>query len=230
MAGEREMNRRNAFKLAVAGIAGLAAPGVAGAQAPPSFPQPETPEQAFRLLTEGNARYIAQKMTSFEADMAILRADSDEHQVPFAGVLTCADSRVTPELVFDQSLGHLFITRVAGNVATSDMIASLEYAAAVLKIKAILVVGHTNCGAVKAAAAGKAVPGQISTLFPYIYPAIAGAAAGDYDAMTRKNAILQADVLRKASPVISGLIAEKALAVRASVYDVRSGKVTMLEG
>ncbi len=84
-------------------------------------------------------------------------------------MLSCADSRVPVELVFDQSIGHIFVVRVAGNIATPDTIGSLEYGAAVLGVKALLVLGHTNCGAVKATIAGKAVPGQISTLVP-IHP------------------------------------------------------------
>ena len=89
-----------------------------------------------------------------------------EKQEPFAALLSCADSRVPVELVFDQSIGHLFVVRVAGNVATSrKMIASLEYGAAVLGTKVIMVLGHGSCGAVKATIDGKAVPGQISQLF-----------------------------------------------------------------
>jgi len=221
------MNRRDAFKLAAAGIA---APAMAFAQEQaPLFPKPATPAAAFNLLAEGNSRFLAQKMTSFEADLAILREHSEAHQEPFAAILGCSDSRVPAELVFDQSLGHLFIVRVAGNIATPDTIASLEYAAAVLEVKAILVQGHTSCGAVKAATGGKAVPGQISTLYQYIRPAVAGG-NGDYGAISRKNAVLQAGLLREASPVLSGLIAEKKLEIRASMYDVGSGKVTMLQG
>jgi carbonic anhydrase len=156
-----------------------------------------------------------------------LKEHSEEHQEPFAAVLSCADSRVPVELVFDQSIGHLFVVRVAGNVATPDTIASLEYGAAVLGLKAILVLGHTNCGAVKATLAGKAVPGQISTLYQYIHPAIAGA-NGDLTTASRQNANLQASVLREASPVLSELVKQKKLAIASAMYDVGSGKVTLL--
>ena len=91
------------------------------------------------LLVEGNQRYVAQKLISFQEDLDILKAHTEEHQEPFAAVLSCADSRVPVELVFDQSIGHLFVVRVAGNIATPDTIASLEYGAAVLGVKAILV-------------------------------------------------------------------------------------------
>jgi len=102
----------------------------------------------------------------------MLKTKTVESQEPFAAVLSCADSRVPVELIFDQSIGHLFVARVAGNIATSAMIASLEYGVAVLGTKAIMVLGHANCGAVKASIEAKAVPGQISALYPYIRPAV----------------------------------------------------------
>ena len=190
--------------------------------------RPETPEQAMELMVKGNQRFVAHSLISFEEDLNILKADTEEHQEPFAAVLSCADSRVPVELVFDQSIGHLFVVRVAGNVATPATIASLEYGAVVLGVKAILVLGHTNCGAVKATMAIKAVPGQISTLYRSIYPAIAGA-NGDLTTVSRQNASLQASVLREASPVLAELVKQGKLTIRAAIYDVRSGKVTMVE-
>ena len=105
---------------------------------------------------------------SFDEDKQILRDRTAEKQQPFAALLSCADSRVPVEIIFDQSIGELFVTRVAGNIATPEIIASLEYGAAVLGIKVILVLGHAGCGAVKAAIQAKAVPGQISALFPHL--------------------------------------------------------------
>ena len=104
--------------------------------------------------------------------LAILKQHTAEKQEPFAAVLSCADSRVPVELAFDQSIGHIFVTRVAGNIITPEIIGSLEYGAAVLGTKVILVMGHANCGAVDAAIKGKEVPGQISSLFPHIQPAV----------------------------------------------------------
>ncbi len=106
--------------------------------------------------------------------------------------------------------------------------ASLEYGAAVLGVKAIVALGHTNCGAVKATIAGKPVPGQISTLYQYIYPAIAGS-KGDLTTASRQNAKLQASVLSETSPVLAELVKAKKLAIRAALYDVGNGKVTMIE-
>ena len=230
MVWERDHKRREFLKLAAFSVAGLTTTGARGlGQAQRDVIQrPETPERALGLLAEGNQRFLAQKLISFEEDLDILKAHSEEHQEPFAAVLSCADSRVPVELVFDQSIGHLFVVRVAGNVATPDTIASLEYGAAVLGVKAIVALGHTNCGAVKATIAGKAVPGQISTLYQFIHPAIAGA-NGDLTTASRQNAKLQASVLSETSPVLAELVKEKKLAIRAAMYDVGNGKVTMIE-
>ena len=221
--------RREFLKLAALSVAGVTAPSARGlyqAQRE-TIQRPDTPDHAIDLLVQGNQRYVAQKLISFQEDLDILKADTEEHQEPFAAVLSCADSRVPVELVFDQSIGHVFVVRVAGNIATPDTIASLEYGAAVLGVKAILALGHTNCGAVKATIAGKAVPGQISTLYQYIHPAIAGA-NGDLTTASRQNANLQASVLRETSPVLADLVKQKKLAVRAAMYDVGNGKITML--
>jgi carbonic anhydrase len=229
MVGRTENRRREFLKLAAWGVAGLTTTSARGLYQAPrqAIQRPETPERALSLLGEGNQRYVAQKMISFQEDLDILKADTEEHQEPFAAVLSCADSRVPVELIFDQSIGHVFVIRVAGNVATPDTIASIEYGAAVLGVKAILALGHTNCGAVKATIAGKAVPGQISTLYQYIHPALAGA-KGDLTTACRQNASLQASVLADTSPVLADLVKQKKLAIRAAMYDVGSGKVTMV--
>lgn len=229
MVSETDNRRREFLKLAAFSIAGLTtASARALGQTRDTIQRPETPDRALNLMIEGNQRFVAQKLISFTEDLDILKAHSEEHQEPFAAVLSCADSRVPVELVFDQSIGHVFVVRVAGNVATSDTIASLEYGAAVLGVKALVVLGHTNCGAVKATIAGKAVPGQISTLYQYIYPAIAGA-HGDLTTASRQNARLQASLLSEASPVLADLVKQKKLAIRAAMYDVGTGKVTMVE-
>jgi carbonic anhydrase len=229
MAGRTGNQRREFIKLAAFGLAGLttaSTPALGQAQQE-IIPRPETPELALNLLVEGNNRFMAQNLVSFQEDLEILKAHSEEQHEPFAAVLSCADARVPVELVFDQSIGHIFVVRVAGNIATPDTIASLEYAGAVLGIKAILVLGHTNCGAVKATMAGKAVPGQISTLYQYIHPAIAGA-NGDSTTAIRQNAALQAAVLAETSPVLAELVKQKKLAIHGAMYDVGSGKVTTL--
>ena len=225
-----DQTRRGFLISLAAGAAGLTANPIAGlAQSSrEAIQKPDTPAEALELLVKGNERFLAQELESFKEDLDILKTHTEEKQEPFAAVLSCADSRVPVELVFDQSIGHLFVVRVAGNIATSDTIASLEYGAAVLGTKAILVLGHTNCGAVKATIAGKAVPGQISTLYQYIHPAIIGA-DGDVTAASERNASLQASLLREASPVLSELVKDKKLLIAAAIYDVATGKVRMLK-
>jgi carbonic anhydrase len=129
--------------------------------------------------------------------------------------------------VFDQSIGHVFVARVAGNVASTDIIASLEYGAAVLGTKAIMVLGHSNCGAVKATMDGNAVPGQISALYAPIRPAVE-AAGGDLTAAIKANAKIQANLLATASPLLAGMIADGKLKIAAGYYDLDSGVVSAL--
>lgn len=187
-----------------------------------------TPDAALGELMAGNKRFTARRMTAYEEDLSVLKQNTAEKQEPFAAVLSCADSRVPVEIVFDQSIGHIFVTRVAGNVVTSEIIASLEYGAAVLGTKAILVMGHANCGAVKAAIQGKEVPGQISSLYPHIQPAV-DQAGSNLEAAIKANARLQSALLRKASTVISGLVKEGKLKVAAGYYDIAGGGVTLLD-
>ncbi len=143
-------------------------------------------------------------------------------------MLSCADSRVPAELIFDQSIGHIFVNRVAGNIVTSEIIASLEYGAAVLGTKVILVMGHGGCGAVKATIQAKEVPGQISALFPHIQPAV-DQAGSNLEAATKANARIQAGLLRDSSTVISGLVKESKLKVVSGYIDLATGRVTLLE-
>jgi carbonic anhydrase len=141
--------------------------------------------------------------------------------------LSCADSRVPVELVFDQTIGHIFVTRIAGNIATSEIIASLEYGAGVLGAKVILVMGHGGCGAIKATIQAKEVPGQISALYPHIQPAV-DQTGPNLEAATKANAKMQAALLRQASTVISGLVKENKLKVAAAYYDISTGIVMLL--
>jgi carbonic anhydrase len=185
-------------------------------------------DAALTELMDGNKRFTTGRLTAHDQDLAILKQNTIEKQEPFAAVLSCADSRVPVELVFDQSIGHLFVTRVAGNVVTPEIIASLEYGAAVLGTKVILVMGHASCGAVKATIQGKQVPGQISALYPHIQPAV-DQAGPNLEAATKANAKIQASLLREASPVISGLVREGKLKVVSGYYNLDTGAVTLLD-
>ncbi|WP_158805822.1 carbonic anhydrase [Acidisoma sp. L85] len=186
-----------------------------------------SPAAALKMLMDGNERFVAKHLTSFQEDLDILQQNTVAKQEPFAAVLACADSRVPVELIFDQSIGHVFVTRVAGNIASAEIIASLEYGAAVLGTRTILVLAHSGCGAVKAAMAGKAVPGQISTLYRFIRPAI-DRADGDLTVAEKVNATIQAGLLRDASPVLSDLVKEGKLSIAAAFYDLGTGRATLL--
>lgn len=189
---------------------------------------PMSPDAAIQALLDGNKRFTEQRLTSFDADLALLKRNTFAKQEPFAAVLSCADSRVPVELIFDQTIGELFVTRVAGNLASPEVIASLEYGAAVLGTKAILVLGHANCGAVKAAMEGKDVPGQISELYAALRPAV-DSAKGDLGAAIESNAKIQAHLLANASPLLAGLIKQGKLKVVAGYYALDTGTVTLLD-
>jgi carbonic anhydrase len=224
-------SRRRFLQLAVAGTAAGLTTAVAIGVVAPQRVLAQTalgPDAALQELMDGNKRFTAQRLTACEHDLAILKQHTIEKQEPFASVLSCADSRVPIELVFDQSIGHIFVTRIAGNIATSEIIASLEYGAGVLGTKVILVMGHGGCGAVKATIDAKAVPGQISALYPYMQPAV-DQAGPNLEAAVKANAIIQAALLRQSSTVISGLVKGKQLTVVAAYYDLGSGAVSLLE-
>lgn len=227
-AEQRESSRRQFLKRTLAGGAiGLMAK--IGLEDPPAVSAQTTlnPEAALEALMAGNSRFVSGRGTVHEHDLAALRQQTANKQEPFASVLACADSRVPVELLFDQSIGHIFTARVAGNIVTPEIMGSLEYGALVLGTKAILVLGHAGCGAVKATIEAKAVPGEISSLFPHIQPAI-DEAGHNLDAGIRANAKLQAKLLRESSPVLRELIQEGKLKVAAAHYDLATGKVTLL--
>ena len=224
-------SRRSFFKMAVGGaVAGLVTASGMEFVAPRRVlaQTPLGPDAALQELMDGNRRFVTERLTSCEHDLSILKQHTVDKQEPFAAVLSCADSRVPVELVFDQTIGHIFVTRVAGNFAASEIIASLEYGAAALGAKVIVVLGHSGCGAVKATIQAKQVPGQISALFSHIQPAV-DQAGPNLEPATKANAKLQAALLRQASPVISGLVKEKKLKVVAAYYDLGTGVVSLLE-
>jgi carbonic anhydrase len=192
----------------------------------PSAAPTLTPDEALEELLAGNRRFAAGQLTSIQHDLQILKEHTVEKQEPFAGVLACADSRVPVELVFDRSIGDIFVTRVAGNIVTPEIIASLEYGVAVLEIHALLVLGHTNCGAVKAAMKAESVPGQISSLYPHLRAAV-DQSAGDVGKAIEANARVQAELLRTSSTVIREATKAGTLKVVSGVYDLATGKVAV---
>ena len=226
----REFSRRDLLRTGLtATVATVLTGGLDLGLPSPAMAQSKlTPDAALSELMAGNKRFTSGRLTAHEQDLAILKQHTEAKQEPFAAVLSCADSRVPVELVFDQSIGHIFVTRVAGNLITPEIIGSLEYGAAVLGTKVILVMGHSNCGAVKATIQGKEVPGQISSLFPHIQPAV-DQAGQDLEAATKANAKIQATLLSQASTVIAGLVKSGGVKVTAGYYDLGSGSVTLLD-
>jgi carbonic anhydrase len=185
-----------------------------------------SPDAALQELIAGNQRFAANQLTSIEHDLTVLKEKTVGKQEPFAAVLSCADSRVPVELVFDQTIGHIFVTRVAGNLVTPEIIGSLEYGVAVLGVKALVVLGHSSCGAVKAAMKADSVPGQISSLYPHLRQAVEQS-GGSFDKAIEANARIQAELLRTSSTVIRDAVKAGSLKVTAGVYDLATGRVTL---
>jgi carbonic anhydrase len=224
------VDRRQFLHSAVAGAlvgiatrSGIVQPSTRRHSAAPSS---MTPDAALQELIAGNKRFASNQLTSIEHDLTVLKAHTADKQEPFAAVLACADSRVPVELVFDQTIGHIFVTRVAGNIVTPEIIASLEYGVAVLGVSALLVLGHTNCGAVKAAMKADSVPGQISALYLPLRAAVERS-AGDVSKAISINATVQADLLRTSSTVIRDATKAGTLKVVAGVYDLATGNVAL---
>jgi carbonic anhydrase len=228
---ESRLSRRHVLRGSVGGAAVgiLASVGVEFAAPRPGIAQSKlTPDAALKALMDGNQRFAAQRLTFYREDLRILKQKTAEKQEPFASVLSCADSRVPVEILFDQSIGHVFVNRVAGNLATAEIIASIEYGVAVLGTRVLMVLGHADCGAVKAAIAAKEVPGQISALYRHIRPAI-DEAHGVFDATIKANARIQAKLLNDSSPVVARAIKDGKLKIVAAYYDLATGKVALLD-
>lgn len=207
----------------------VAAPAVADTAA-----APVSPDEAMQRLIEGNARYVAN--TPINTDHSVGRSNRALGQQPFAAIVSCADSRVAPELIFDQGPGELFVIRVAGNFINEDGLASLEYGAAVLGIKLIVVLGHSACGAVdatiKVVKEKTTLPGHLPSLTDAIRPAVESAMAGDpgdlLAAATTENARLNAAKAQAAAPILSEQAAAGKLKSVAGVYDIATGKVSFI--
>lgn len=193
-----------------------------------------TPDQALVRLMDGNARYAANQPGT--RDNANGRSDRTLGQAPFASILGCSDSRVAPELAFDQGPGDLFVVRVAGNFVTPDGLASLEYGAAVLGTKLIMVLGHASCGAItaalKAMEKGNDYPGHIADLLRAIKPGIMHeprTPAGDLlQRATAANVRYNVRRLQRATPLLAEMVTAKRLQVVGGVYDLATGKVALV--
>lgn len=228
---EKSLGRRNFM---IGGATLLAAASFGGVASAQLVAAASNPDQALNLLMEGNARYVANQPR--ERDFSAGRASRTTGQAPFAAILGCADSRVAPELAFDQSPGDLFIVRVAGNFVTPDGLGSLEYGAAVLGTKLIMVLGHSNCGAVNATVAalqkGNKLPGHIADLVramkPGIEPVLKKGGSELQQRAVIANVQHNVERLKKATPILAGMVAKKEVRVVGAVYELATGKVTLV--
>lgn len=189
-----------------------------------------TPDAALARLLEGNQRYVAGKPT--HPDQSVERRTAlAEGQTPFAIVLTCADSRVSPELYFDQGLGDLFVLRNAGNVLNDHTIGSIEYAVEHLHAGLIVVVGHAKCGAVAATVAGGHAPGHIHSIVESITPAYESVAKQEGDKVdntVRAHARRVAGILARVEPILGEAVKSGRVKVVAGRYDLATGRVEIL--
>lgn len=186
-----------------------------------------TQEEVINRLKEGNNRFHESKLNGELQDES-RRAQLTGGQEPWAIVLSCADSRVVPELAFDTGLGELFVLRVAGNIANTDTIASIEYAVAHLKTEVIVVLGHESCGAVGAALGGGDNGYNLNHLLSQIQPALSQAGSSDVNVVVKKNAELSAKDLYDRSAIISGAVDAGKLKIVSAFYNLGSGKVDFL--
>jgi carbonic anhydrase len=205
------------------------------AAAPPQSPSNAiSAEEALKRLLDGNARYVANAPE--QKDYSAGRAARVAAQYPFASILSCADSRVAPELAFDQGPGDLFVVRVAGNFLNDDGLASLEYGALILNIPLIMVLGHSNCGAVDATIKvlkdGTKLPGHLPGLVNSIKPAVEAAKAKGgpdllADAIT-ENVRRNVQLLVTGDPVVSGMVKQGKVKVVGGLYELSTGRVTLV--
>ncbi len=189
-----------------------------------------TPDAALRLLLEGNQRFI-QGTVRHPHQTAERRKETSTGQAPFAVVLTCADSRLSPEIVFDQGLGDLFVVRNAGNLLSDHVIGSIEYAVEHLHAPLIVVMGHTRCGAVAAAVAGGEAGGHVQSIVDSLAFVVAAARArgGDTaDQAEQINARMSADALAASDPVLAKAVAAGKLKVVGARYNLATGVVEWL--
>jgi len=194
-----------------------------------------TPEKALQMLKDGNARFVQGKMLKRDY-MQQVKATGDG-QFPFAAIVGCIDSRASNELIFDQGIGDIFSARVAGNFVNDDMLGSLEFACAAAGAKLIVVVGHTECGAVKGAC-DDVILGNLTQTLANIKPAVAAVSGHESDrssgsaafvqAVADKNVMLTLDRIQERSPILRGMIDKGDIGLAGAMYDVHKGQVQFI--
>ena len=228
--------RRRVLRLTMASAIGLALGSSAIAKEAKAPPKPQnvlSPDAALQRLKAGNARYI--EGTSVRHDFKHEREALAGGQNPFAAVLGCADSRIAPEYAFDTARGDLFVCRVAGNFASDESIASLEYAVSVLATPLILVLGHDACGAVdatlKSLKDGSTLPGHLPSLVKAIAPSAMAASKQPGDALEntiRQNVIDNVAKLKSAAPILDAAVSQQKLKIVGGIYRLRDGRVEIV--
>ena len=226
--------RRNLLLGAAAtGLFWASAARAKGTKAPPKPENVVSPDASLERLVEGNQRYV--EGIARRHDFRHQREALVGGQNPYAAILSCADSRIAPEYAFDSGRGDLFVCRVAGNFATEETVASLEYAVAVLAVPLILVLGHDACGAVEAAIKslgdGKPLPGHMPSLVTGLAPSVKAVAGQPGD--TLDNAILQnvkdtVAKLKAATPILSAAVEQHRIRIVGGIYRLKNGKVDMV--
>ncbi len=189
-----------------------------------------TADQALKMLMAGNARYVTSKCVH-PNQTTERRIELRREQNPVATILGCSDSRVPPEVIFDLGLGDLFVVRVAGNVINEVILGSIEYAAAHLHTPLVMVLGHSQCGAVSATVAGDDFGDHISKLTALIRPALNSVWGypGDLvENIARANAKMSSEQLRQSSPILSNLVNKGSLAIVSAFYSLNSGEVEII--
>jgi carbonic anhydrase len=199
-------------------------------------PKPQnvlSPDASLERLQKGNARYV--EGVSARHDFKHEREALAGGQNPYAAILSCADSRIAPEYAFDSARGDLFVCRVAGNFATDEVIASMEYAVAVLNVPLILVLGHDSCGAIDAAIKSlrddKALPGRMPSLVSGVAPAVKAVSSQGGDTLgkaIRQNVIDNVAKLGSATPILGAAVEQRKLKVVGGVYGLKDGRVDMV--
>lgn len=227
------LSRRSLFKFGAGAIAtgvltaGLGSNLLAAEKKP--VEEDITPDKALQELLDGNERFAKRKRRNPDQSYSRL-VEVAKGQKPFASILGCADSRVPSEIVFDQGLGDLFVCRIAGNIATTQQIGSLEFGSLVLGTKVIMVVGHKRCGAVQAAIKGAPVPGQIGSLLEAIKPSVESSKDQPGDKVEnacKANVLAQVKKL-KSSSVLSELIKAEKLKIVGGYYDLDTGEISIV--
>jgi carbonic anhydrase len=226
---------RRSFLLA-ASATGLLLANRAAAKATKAPPKPQnvvSPDAALERLKDGNQRYASG--LALRHDFKHEREALAGGQNPFAAILSCADSRIAPEYAFDSGRGDLFVCRVAGNFATDETVASLEYGVAVLNVPLILVLGHDACGAVdatiKSLKDNTTLPGHLPTLVSGLAPAVkavAGQAGDTLDNAIRQNVVDTVAKLKAATPILSAAVEGNKLKVVGGIYRLKDGRVVMV--